>query len=102
LQSPLRGEHQDRFAGYTLRDEIAHPLNTNCGFARARWTRDEETRVKGRFNDLTLKQAKGRHAARVQDGEYFVNEKDRVAPSRSLIHSEKTCFAVDTIPCTHV
>ena len=74
LQSPLWSEHEDRIAAYALGEEIAHPLDARAGFARARGTGDEEFKVKGRVNYLTLKQVeacpersrRGRHEARVQ------------------------------------
>ena len=47
LHGPLRGEHQDRFAGHTLREQVTHPFDARGGFARAHGARDEEFRVRG-------------------------------------------------------
>ena len=43
-------------AGHALRKQVAHPLDGCRGFPRPCGTGDEEFKVKGRFNNLTLKQ----------------------------------------------
>ena len=73
LQSPLRGEHQNRFAGHTLLEQITHPLDTRAGFPRPCRTGNEEFRVEGRFDHLMLKRVEAEHEARVQERQVFVN-----------------------------